>query len=446
MKLKKLLTGMAVSALAFGTMFMTALADDPAGTLYVSGASYDATEDQSGEGWSWDAASYTLTLDGFEGYDVKLYSNFDSTVNLVISGVNTVKSESNYDAINLYSDAGEFSVSGSGTLNVTYSSDDSLSFNDGDGNATISDVTLNFSDIDYGFYADGIDLENVTLTVEDAYEGFLVDDLCIKDSIITISNVSYFLDDDNLEIQNSDISVQNVYYFAYSYNFEILNSDISITGDGTCQSSYLFDGWGEYNGSEYVYGTASIKDSTISVDFSAVPEASSIYVSVISDYDTIDIQGSEITLKAADTVDFLGNSDFISNFASVFIADSDITAENWSYLMYAGQQEETTITVTGSEISGSALWPFGIFDTFTVEDSVIDIESAECIYVDTFNIVNSDVRLVGEQVAIAHIKDLNITDSEVYFENVEGIGFRPDSDTQWDGIENYTLNYTKPEY
>ncbi|MBQ8281718.1 MAG: LPXTG cell wall anchor domain-containing protein [Lachnospiraceae bacterium] len=287
MKLKKLVASMAVTVLALGSMFMTAVAEDVAtggdavepetGDIYVGGTVYDATKDQSGRGWKWDVDTYTLTLNGFDGTDIKLESDFSSVVNLVINGDNTISTDREWDAIFLQTELGEFTVSGTGTLNVTYCSEDIISFNEGDGTAEISDVTFNVTETEYGFYAENMTLTNVTINVESIY-GELFD--CWNKLVIDSSDlvVNGYKDDDGDLYASLVESVKTV---------EVINgTTITCNGLYSVFANYNYSDDTENEDAEKV--TVSVNDSTIT------GSAGSAFVI----FDDFNVTNSQIDMQA----------------------------------------------------------------------------------------------------------------------------------------------------
>ena len=473
MKLKKLFTSMAVTALALGSMFMTAMADDSYANLNVSDAEYDAMEDQSGEGWSWDVDTSTLTLDGFEGTDIYFESDLTSVVNLVIEGTNTVESYNNSDAVAMYSTLGEFTVSGDGTLNVTYAGDDSLSFNGDDGTVSFSDVTINLEEVSYGICAEDVTLDGVTISADEVYEDlffvnsleitdteisvvdcwclFATDDVSVSNSKITADSLEHFVYSygDGVTISDSTITVGEVYSFIYAYSVDISNSTINLSSSETYSLLIYCRAKSNEDTDSYESGPVSITDSELSWNVAPVFDEgeSDAEAYGIVGFDTLTIDGSVINLTGTEVEEGQSlDATFVPYFmTSIDVTDSTITLSDWNGVFGYGASETGTVTVTDSEITGDAQQAFGMFDTFKVENSVIDLETIETILVRTFEVIDSEVTLVGENTAFAYVENLNITDSAVYFENVESTGFQVE-EGGYGGFVNYTLTYTTPEY
>ena len=76
--------------------------------LYVEDVAYPMTRDASGTGWSYDTETVTLTLNGFSGGDIHLYSYYTKGLNL------NIKLEGENDAAKLYSTCYEFDYDSDG--------------------------------------------------------------------------------------------------------------------------------------------------------------------------------------------------------------------------------------------------------------------------------------------------------------------------------------------
>lgn len=142
-----------LAVLMLCSLSVTAFADTFETNLFVDGKMV-TTSNASGKGWSYDHATTTLTLDGFNG---TLYSDFESetplkALKVVLVGNNTVVSGDDYFNLKYISDV---TIEGTGSLTVstpaTKTTDSAASFT----RLTINSGTINITtDRDVALHAE----------------------------------------------------------------------------------------------------------------------------------------------------------------------------------------------------------------------------------------------------------------------------------------------------
>ena len=116
---KRILSLLLCLVLCLSLLSVTAFAATPLTALHVGGTDLNDTalaSDQSGTGWSWDAAAKKLTLNGYDGGYIE--ATGDLSIVLADDSENTVTVPSGVDKYGIYT-TGDCTISGSGNLSIT---------------------------------------------------------------------------------------------------------------------------------------------------------------------------------------------------------------------------------------------------------------------------------------------------------------------------------------
>ncbi len=185
------------------------------GNLVLGGYTYvpDLTLDGSGTGWTWDAATETLTLNSnYNGVDISIWSNNSDVINLVYSG--DIFIYSHFSAISCM---GSLNISGDGGILTLMSNNGSMSCINAQQNLTIgSNANINIKN------SSGIAIEcfnNMTIkdnaTVTCSSDGMFGKGMLISGNtmisttgIVNIRSIySYAVDCNNISIEKGMINL-----------------------------------------------------------------------------------------------------------------------------------------------------------------------------------------------------------------------------------------------
>ncbi|MBQ9733868.1 MAG: S-layer homology domain-containing protein [Clostridia bacterium] len=185
--------------------------------LYVEDVAYPMTKDASGEGWSYDTETVTLTLNGYKGGDIHLYSYYTKGLNLNVELVGE------NDVTRFYSTCYEFDYDSDGNRVI---GGGGFLF-DGSGSLICDKVSAPMVEVSHATVQFGRDQESYGVGLETQY---LTVDFGAKLIIVANSyNGSFYsayttVDNATIEMRNAQCSLINPDYIPSINNGSIIYS------------------------------------------------------------------------------------------------------------------------------------------------------------------------------------------------------------------------------
>lgn len=331
---------------------------------------------------SYDAATHTLTLDNYTGYDI----GFDgSDFTLELKGNNYI--EEGFDTRN-----GSLTIKGDGSLTI---SEGRISI---EGDCTITD--------------------NITLIINARYDGSILADknIYINGGTITLNNGYYGMNArENIEITGGKIQITNVSERAiHTYNNLILNGG-NVTIEGTnCYGLYVEKDL-EINGGitkisnvkwgAYVYGKSEINNGTLEIS-ECNQECLRLSRGLIINSGTLKVDGKKRLLDGDETE--------ITGFLKM--NGGEFIISNGAY----GIEVNGNIEITGGLINIYNCQKYGLFQDVSKSSYLINRG-----FSDDYNISANGGKIMidGSEQAIFFGKSFELNGSEITIKNYNlGIG------------------------
>ena len=413
---KKLLSILIILALCLTLLPAAALAADADVTYYpvwIAGTQI-ASDSLSGDGWSFDPGTNTLTL-----------------VNASIDG-------GSYDGI--YARGVDLTVVGTGSVTgvrgIWVATESGLGGSltvSGDANAqaptTVLTVTSTDSDDDAVHGDNAVSIKNSKVTVTDAGDDGIssgVGDIVIENSTLEITaDYGTFCNEGNVIIIGSTVSVTDAYYGICSNGSVFISDGSTVSVSDSDYGIYAYYGGVDildstvtlddcYYFGIYTYGgsleegdpAVSIADSTVTV--TDCEGYGSDYGAIFAYYyDIVISDGSTVTVNQTDSDDYCYNG-LCAYYGGIDILDSTVNISDcyyygiYSYYDYYGYENEDyiAIAVKNSTVTLTDCDSCGIFayeeNGIEISDSTVTISDTEYgiwTYYDDLNIENSLVTI-----------------------------------------------------
>ncbi len=224
-------------------------ATNTSGDIFLIGDSIysDISQNKNGNGWYWDAANFTLTLDGYNGGPVFFIPSSQSskTLQIIVKKNNSLRYDgvpANYPASGRTSFAAllvencNVHISGGGTLSTNAS---------GKGGSCSLSASNN------------VTIENITLNCVGQYQSFSCENITVKKSVLNIDSpegywcISALFENSTISLKNSRSNGNEAESFASGGRQTFKNCSVDVlVGAGSSNSTptrtTLFDGIATY--------------------------------------------------------------------------------------------------------------------------------------------------------------------------------------------------------